>query len=340
VLLGINIVLVLPIVRKPSWLVFLATLVSSLVIAAALPLFLGTHPFRIMRFTCWGWLLHAPLVCIACGAIASRKGNRPLAGCALVLGLIGMGIAVDAVFVEPRWLEVTELQIVSDRVRRPITFAIVADLQTDHIGEYERDVFDRIRRRAPDMVLFAGDYLQIHDELRPNEANKLKKLTTELAKVIPGGLFAVGGNVDSDWTSLFPDENVQLSPQTSTVETSQLSITGLSIPDSFDPNLIVDRPNDRFHIVLGHSPDFSLGQVDADLLVAGHTHGGQVCLPFYGPVLTLSKVPRSWCSGLTQIAPKKNLIVSRGIGMERRDAPRVRFRCRPQLIFVKVYPAR
>ena len=89
---------------------------------------------------------------------------------------------------------------------------------------------------------------------------------------------------------------------------------------------------------MGHTPDFSLGQVEAELLIAGHTHGGQVQLPFLGPLFTLSQVPRSWASGVTLIAPDRHLIVSRGVGMERGNAPRMRFLCRPELLIIDLVP--
>jgi predicted MPP superfamily phosphohydrolase len=102
----------------------------------------------------------------------------------------------------------------------------------------------------------------------------------------------------------------------------------LTLHDSANVSItIVDQ--EKFHIVLGHTPDFSLGRIEADLLIAGHTNGGQVQLPSVEPLLTLPQVPRSWASGVTEIKPGKKLVVSRGIGMERGDAPRVRFLCRP-----------
>jgi hypothetical protein len=91
--------------------------------------------------------------------------------------------------------------------------------------------------------------------------------------------------------------------------------------------------------MIGHSPNYSLGQVEADLLIAGHTHGGQLRIPLFGPVFTLSQVPGSWTSGMTLIAPGRRLIVSRGIGMERGNAPRMRFLCRPELLILDLAPS-
>ena len=126
--------------------------------------------------------------------------------------------------------------------------------------------------------------------------------------------------------------------ESETLDLGPVLLTGLSWRDSVDPSFKV-RGGDKYHIVLGHSPNFSLGEIDGDLLLAGHTHGGQVQVPGIGPLLTLSVVPRSWASGLTEIEPGKYLLVSRGIGMERDYAPRMRFFCRPELIVLRLHPA-
>ncbi|HEX6202615.1 MAG TPA: hypothetical protein VF100_06400, partial [Thermoanaerobaculia bacterium] len=76
------------------------------------------------------------------------------------------------------------------------------------------------------------------------------------------------------------------------------------------------------------------------LLLAGHTHGGQVRLPGVGPLVTASRVPRSWAAGRTALADDRTLIVSRGIGMERGYAPQLRFLCRPELVVVDLEPGR
>jgi len=126
---------------------------------------------------------------------------------------------------------------------------------------------------------------------------------------------------------------------TSTIRLGEISITALSFRDSFDTGLdLPDAPG--FHIVFGHGPDFSLGRIGADLLVAGHTNGGQVQIPGIGPLITFSRVPnRIAAGGLFELEGGRRLVVSRGIGMERKNAPRLRFRCRPELVVVDVVPA-
>jgi predicted MPP superfamily phosphohydrolase len=55
--------------------------------------------------------------------------------------------------------------------------------------------------------------------------------------------------------------------------------------------------------------------------------------------MTLSQVPRAWAAGLTELKGGGTLIVSRGVGMERGDAPRLRFLCTPEIVVIDVVPA-
>ena len=69
-----------------------------------------------------------------------------------------------------------------------------------------------------------------------------------------------------------------------------------------------------------------------DLVVAGHTHGGQLRLPGLGPLVTASNVPRRvGGGGLHRLGGSRRVYVSRGVGMERGQAPRMRFLCPPEV---------
>jgi len=198
---------------------------------------------------------------------------------------------------------------------------------------------DLVKAEDPDLILLAGDYLQIMDPDQYQESvNILNRLITEadLSPVL--GSVAVKGNVEKiGWVGIFQGLEVILVEETQTFDLGPLTITGVDLQDSENPALEIPG-SEKYHIILGHSPNYSLGEIEGDLLLAGHTHGGQVQLPGIGPVMTLSAVPRSWASGLTEIYPGKFLLVSRGIGLERGHAPRLRFLCHPELIIIDLLP--
>ena len=81
----------------------------------------------------------------------------------------------------------------------------------------------------------------------------------------------------------------------------------------------------------------SFDQPRIDLFCAGHVHGGQVALPFYGALVTLSKFGKQYESGVYQVGPM-GMYVSRGLGMEGGSAPRVRFCSRPEIAVIELAP--
>jgi len=158
--------------------------------------------------------------------------------------------------------------------------------------------------------------------------------------VAPMGTFAVRGNVDPPcWRDIFKETGVTVVDAKESFDLGALRLTCLAMYDSLNTSLEVanDEP-DRFHLVLGHMPDFALGKIEADLLVTGHTHGGQVRIPGLGPVITHARIPNAWAAGLTELPGGGMLLVSRGIGMERDYAPPVRFLCRPELVVIDLVP--
>jgi uncharacterized protein len=97
------------------------------------------------------------------------------------------------------------------------------------------------------------------------------------------------------------------------------------------------RP-DRFGLAVVHSPDPApeLAALGWDLILSGHTHGGQVRLPVVGALVTNSHMPRRLVSGLMRFGHSV-LYISAGLGTSK-FAP-FRFLCRPEAAILELRPA-
>ncbi|HLE83608.1 MAG TPA: metallophosphoesterase [Thermoanaerobaculia bacterium] len=126
------------------------------------------------------------------------------------------------------------------------------------------------------------------------------------------------------------------------------SFAGGDLPDGFREGARATRlvlalarspqvPAGTPRIVLTHSPDAveEAARRGIALVLAGHTHGGQVALPFYGAIITLSRLGKQLEYGLYRV-DKTSLYVTRGVGMEGGLAPRVRFWAWPEIAVIDV----
>jgi predicted MPP superfamily phosphohydrolase len=320
-------------------------LAATVAVAATARMFGG---FAMLRGACHG-LFCVGLPLLAVRALRVRRESRALAVALAAAFVAGEACYVWARHVEPFRLEVTTASVASARLASlpaPIRVAVIADLQTDHVGAHEIAMFDRVVDARPDLVLWLGDYLQVADG--ETFRRELAVLQQQVRRLQPRlGSYAVGGDVDG-WglarifegtgVRVVDDDRVELPGV-------PIDVIGLSRTMSRAPVVAGDTVRslrgERFPIVIGHAPDFMQsvlrGGLAADaLMCAGHTHGGQVQLPFVGPLITLSSVPRWLAGGGVFRRGDAWLVCSRGIGMERGDAPRIRFLCRPQLILLEL----
>ena len=315
-------------------------------LSGAMALFTAPEPSGFSKLLVWSWTLSVVLPATAFAIAVRANPHRPTQVVFLSVGLLGIAEAVYAFVYEPRNLEITHHEIVSDRIETPLRIAVVADLQTDAPGDHERAALQAVREAKPDLVLFVGDVIQHSDVAAYRDAwATLRGIAEPLHLDAPLGVYLVEGDSEHPhgdaWIPEAEAMGLTVWPRETTSKRlrDDVVLTGFGLRSSAYPDLEVDRPGDGLHVVFGHRPAFALGDVDADLLLAGHTHGGQVQIPGWGPVLTLSKVPRTWAWGRTELPSGATLLVSRGVGMERAAAPRIRFWCRPEIMIVDVVPA-
>jgi predicted MPP superfamily phosphohydrolase len=289
-----------------------------------------------------------PLLLVALGWMHRR--TRTLAVTMAAAATLLLAVYVDAYHVEPRLLRVREhvVEASGERAITPLRILHITDLQTPAIGAHEIRALTTGLAYRPDLIVLTGDYVQ--DDLgRPTEHQAMQDLRALMSKIrfeAPLGVYATDGDAGPSCREVFAGTSVvclvDASVSVPLIDGSRLAITGLSRDHGRERNsawlawLLGRAPPAEHRLVIAHAPDF----VDAlpypvDLVLAGHTHGGQVVLPFFGPPITASRLPRKFAGGLHDFRGTP-LHVSRGVGMERAFTPPVRFLCPPEICVLDV----
>ena len=307
-----------------------------------------TLPFGVLHALWLDLVIVAPLggaYVLAAGRRRAPRSLAAVAGAALLLAPIG----VYASFVEPERLvtERASLRLPPERAgRAAVRVGVLADLQFERLGAHEREAVEEVMRRRPDAILLAGDYHQGRRSLLDRELPEIRALLRRLRA--PGGVYAVQGDVESvaEARRVTAGTGVKLLVNASaraTVRDRRLTVAGLELSYRSAPARAASARLERarggadVRILLAHRPDAVLGlspRTRVDLTVAGHTHGGQLQLPLVGPLMIGSRVPRSaGAGGLHELAGRA-LYVSRGIGVERNQAPRLRLGAPPEVSLI------
>ncbi|MBU0717831.1 MAG: metallophosphoesterase [Planctomycetes bacterium] len=251
-----------------------------------------------------------------------------------------------ATFVEPFQLvlETVEVKLAPAREGdRPVRIAVLADLQTNHITDYEVGAVEQLLTLEPHVILLPGDVFHGTAEEFSRERSALRGLLSRLDA--PGGVYLVKGNTDVpsrlaaaiEGTSVILLDNELAATE---VEGRRLVIGGIGFDyRTAQAQAVIDQlelaeGDEDVRILMAHTPDavrVLRPNTRVDLLVAGHTHGGQVVIPFFGPPLTYSKLPRHIAGGGLHELEGRRVYVSRGVGCERGLGPRVRFLCPPEI---------
>jgi predicted MPP superfamily phosphohydrolase len=198
------------------------------------------------------------------------------------------------------------------------------------------DLIERVRANPPDLILFTGDFVE-HKWKQKRTLPILQRLIDGLTARL--GAWGILGNHDGDLLlpHLVTFKLHLINRARTIVEANGDAIELIGIPgvnrldlDEEFLNVLPPRDPRRLRIVLQHYPDQILRTKDlqADVVLAGHTHGGQICLPGGLPIMTHDSLPRQYCKGVHRFG-ESWLVVSRGMGFA--SIP-VRLFCPPQAI--------
>ncbi len=273
---------------------------------------------------------------------ALTRKQRWLRNGVFALAVAGLLCFAYGYFIEPYWVEITYQQIPTAKLAagsRKIRLVHISDLHSDPKARLEPKLPDLIAKESPDLILFTGDALNSTEGLLV-----FRDCMTKLAAIAP--TFAVRGNWDiAFWgrLNLFEGTGVKELNREAiplTIETLTLWLVGAGAGDERGLQQAIQAvPDNALTVVLYHYPDLiqELAAQNVDLYCAGHTHGGQIALPFYGALITLSKYGKQYEAGLYREKDTR-MYVNRGIGMEGGHAPRVRFCSRPEITVIDLIP--
>jgi predicted MPP superfamily phosphohydrolase len=256
-------------------------------------------------------------------------------------------------YVEPFDLRVSTLQITSPEIRatRPIRIVQLSDIHVERITRREREMLARVQTLQPDLILLTGDYLNIDYVNDPQTRRDGRATLAQLAA--PYGVYAVTGSHGVDQPDaiqeLFTGLPIHLlrdeiAPVEIAGATIDLVGVGLSLREADRATLeglMRQVPDGRYSILLFHTPDLAEAAAAAgvDLYLAGHTHGGQIRLPWWGALVTMSAYGKRFEAGLYTLGETR-LYVSRGIGMEGLHLPRARFLAPPEIVLIELLPGK
>jgi len=278
------------------------------------------------------------------GVLPRRKRRKALRVTSYILHIIsalGIICMVYAYFIEPYWIEVVEVEVPAKRLNNmELTIVQISDLHCDCVRRNEDEVVKLVNNIQPDVIVFTGDAVNNPDVL-PVFRDTLRRLEARLGK------FAVRGNFDTSYSrgELVGETGFKLLERDVVVlkdGDESFCIAGVSCRNHDRVReVLAEVPTGMFCVFLHHYPHIveDLPQGVVDLSLCGHIHGGQVALPFYGAIITLSPTGKKYERGTYDVNGTL-LYVNRGIGMEGGTVPRVRFCARPEITVFKIRPAK
>ncbi len=251
-------------------------------------------------------------------------------------GVVAGGTAVDVAY-ERHWVEVTKPRIAVPGLPPAFEGLRICQVTDVHHGPYMalaqvREIVELAVRQVPDIFVITGDLSHRREEYVTPVWRAMKPLRA------PEGVFGVMGNHDW-WHGIEASREGAREAGIGMLDNravpivrggSRIWLAGVGDLWEDEQDLagaLRDVPGDEAVILLTHNPDYADEMLDprVKLMLAGHSHGGQVAPPLLGPVAVPNK--RKYTSGLVK-TPNSQIYISRGLGMS--TVP-FRINCRPEL---------
>ena len=247
--------------------------------------------------------------------------------CLFILSIVIVGIIVYAFKIEPKRLVTREFGVeLSSESRESIRVVQFSDthLGPDYSLQQLKKLVDRINELEPDIITFTGDLIDIPSQFE--ERAEISGILDKLRSTY--GNYAVWGNHDYGGGGVRFYEDIMMKSgfkllrnQHSTIELdSGQFITMIGLDDAMLGHPDIEQAftavnSEGAKLLLLHEPDL-VDEIEADrfdLALAGHSHGGQVAIPLFGPLVT-PPFAEIYTKGMYELATDTFLYVNSGIG--------------------------
>jgi len=275
---------------------------------------------------------------------------------ATVPGLLltsAVNLAISGAFLYATWIEpfsigVTQVELRSPKLsgHTPLHLLHISDVHVERTTAREERLLRLVEELDPDVIVLTGDYLNLTYVYDIEAQADAHDLLARLCNIARGPIYAITGSPPVDRTDVVPiifkdlpitwllDEVREVEVNGHALQIAGLRCTRerrVDVPRL--RRLLGARPVHKFTLLLYHSPDLmpETAELDVDLYLCGHTHGGQVRLPLFGALITSSDFWKRYEMGRYKEG-STTLYVSRGLGMEGLGAPRARFLAPPEIV--------
>lgn len=273
-----------------------------------------------------------------------RRARFIVYGIALLLAVWSFGI-------EPRWVAQREIEhAVPQWQGQPgLKVAVAADWHLTKRAwwgvtsvERARQLVAQINAARPDVILLPGDFIAENDYAPEHAATAEEEIAAVLGELkAPLGVFAVLGNHDwwrggTDFAAALRARGITVLENDAQVIDPGLWVVGIgdhSTGHSQGQRALAKVPPNAQVLAMMHDPA-SLRELPAvqGLVVAAHTHGGQVYLPGVGAPIVPGAAPRAWAYGWVSHGPNQMYVTS-GLGV---SILPVRFNMRPEWVLFRI----
>jgi len=291
---------------------------------------------------------------------------------------IAVVIFIIAVKCENKKFRITEYSYVTDKIGKPVTIAVLADLHNYSYGEQNSQLLEAIEAAAPDYVISAGDMVE-GSGVAPGTKSTVEFLGRICEKypfaygcgnhewrVLKDSKYKYADSVKVSYLEALSYEEQRLKNISESKaelirpldnrnilwEEDNIKIYGLNLEKDYFKKIILNKVEDkhiselvgkvdekRLNILIGHNPEQFDAYADwgADIVLAGHNHGGMVNTPWHKGLISPRFMPFPKYDWGEYKKKNTTMFLSRGLG---NHTIHIRIFNRAELMVIKIKPSK